>query len=116
LGQTDAKHGHLRPGYTPERLATLLGRHFAVERHRTYSRFFSELVDTALNWGIGRLGKKGSSKGMVVTGSDVAKHRKLFLAYSAVYPFVWALSRLDLLLPASGYMLIASAVRAQPSR
>jgi SAM-dependent methyltransferase len=116
IGQTDEKHGHLRPGYTPERLATLLGSRFSVERHRTYSRFFSELVDTALNWGIERLGKKGSSKGMVVTGSDVAKHRKLFLAYSAIYPFVWAISRLDLLLPTSGYMLIAAAVRAQPSK
>ncbi len=62
LGQTDAKHGHLRPGYTPERLATLLGSRFSVERHRTYSRFFSELVDTAINWGVERLGKKGSAE------------------------------------------------------
>jgi hypothetical protein len=28
-----------------------------------------------------------------------------------VYPFVWAVSRLDALVPASGYMLIASARR-----
>jgi hypothetical protein len=61
---------------------------------------------------VSRLGKKSSSKGMVVTGADVAKHRKLFLAYSVVYPFVWAISRLDGLLPwASGYMLIARATR-----
>ena len=58
LGQTDEKHGHLRPGYTPERLRELLGRSFEMERHRTYSRFFSEAVDTALNWGMERLGKK----------------------------------------------------------
>ena len=114
LGQTDEKHGHLRPGYTPDSLGALFGDRFGFERHRTYSRFFSELVDTALNWGVERLGKKGSSKGMVVTGGDVAKHRKVFLAYSAVYPFVWAVSRLDLLLPwTSGYMLIASAVRRE---
>jgi SAM-dependent methyltransferase len=107
LGQTDEKHGHLRPGYTPERLRALFPG-FDPEGHRTYSRFFSELVDTAIHWGVGRLGKKGSAKGMVVTGADVARHEKTFRAYSVVYPFVWAVSRLDALVPASGYMLIAS--------
>jgi len=111
IGQTDEKHGHLRPGYTPDRLRELLGRHFELESHRTYSRFFSELVDTAINWGVERLGKRGSAKGMVVTGRDLAKHQKVFRAYAAVYPLVWATSRLDALVPASGYMLIASARR-----
>jgi SAM-dependent methyltransferase len=111
LGQTDEKHGHRRPGYTPELLRSLLGGWFELERHHTYSRFFSEAVDTGINLVVERLGKKGSSKGMVVTGADVGKHRKLFLAWSLVYPFVWALSRLDILVPASGYMLIAAATR-----
>jgi SAM-dependent methyltransferase len=112
LGQTDAKHGHLRPGYTPERLRELLAPAFELEAHHTYSRFFSELVDIAINWGVERLGKKGSSKGMVVTGSDVARHAKMFRAYSAIYPFVAALSVLDAVIPwASGYMIIASARR-----
>jgi SAM-dependent methyltransferase len=109
IGQTDAKHGHLRPGYTAASLGALLGGDFTVERHRTYSRFFSELVDTLLGWAIERLGKKGSAKGVVVTGADVEKHRKLFFAYSIVYPAVWAITRLDGLIPwVSGYMLIAS--------
>jgi SAM-dependent methyltransferase len=112
LGQTDEKHGHLRPGYTPERLAELLGGGFRLRSSRTYSRFFSELVDTAINFAVERLGKQGSRKGLVVTGGDVAKHRKLFRAYSLVYPGVWLVSRLDLLLPwTSGYMLIATAER-----
>jgi SAM-dependent methyltransferase len=111
IGQTDEKHGHLRPGYTPERLRELLGERFELQEHRTYSRFFSELVDTAINWGVERLGKKGSAKGMVVTGRDIAKHEKAFRAYAAVYPLVWAISRLDALVPASGYMLIASSRR-----
>ena len=111
IGQTDEKHGHLRPGYTPERLRELLGGPFEVDRHRTYSRFFSELVDTAINWGVERLGKKGSAKGMVVTAGDVSKHKNMFRAYAAIYPFVWLLSRLDALVPASGYMLVASARR-----
>lgn len=115
LGQTDERHGHLRPGYTLEGLGGLLAAHFALEAHRTYSRFFSELVDTAIHWGLGRLGKKGSAKGMVVSGSDVRKHRSLFRAYSAVYPIVWAVSRLDALIPwASGYMLVVGATRRGP--
>jgi 2-polyprenyl-3-methyl-5-hydroxy-6-metoxy-1,4-benzoquinol methylase len=115
IGQTDEKHGHLRPGYTPERLEALLGGAFRLESHRTYSRFFSELVDAALNFAVERLGKKGSAKGVVVTGSDVRRHRKLFRAYSVVYPFVWAVSRLDGLVPfASGYMLVAVARRTGP--
>jgi SAM-dependent methyltransferase len=111
LGQTDEKHGHLRPGYTPERLGELLSPGFALERHRTYSRFFSEAVDVALNWGMERLGKSTSAKGMVVTGDDLARHRKTFRAYSAVYPLVWAVTRLDALVPASGYMLVAALRR-----
>ena len=112
LGQTDEKHGHLRPGYTAEALRVLFGPLFTLQQHHTYSRFFSEAVDTAINWSVERLGKKGSAKGMVVTGADVKKHRKLFLAYSAVYPAVWAVTRFDALVPASGYMLIASATRS----
>jgi SAM-dependent methyltransferase len=112
LGQTDEKHGHLRPGYTPARLSELLRPGFELVDHRTYSRFFSEAVDTALNWGVERLGKKSSAKGMVVTGGDLARHRKAFRLYGLIYPFVWAVSRLDALVPASGYMLIATARRS----
>jgi SAM-dependent methyltransferase len=111
LGQTDEKHGHLRPGYTPARLRELLGPGFEMKTHRTYSRFFSELVDTAVNWGVERLGKRSSAKGMVVTGSDLTRHRRTFRLWSAVYPVVWAVTRLDALVPASGYMLIAGAER-----
>jgi SAM-dependent methyltransferase len=111
LGQTDEKHGHLRPGYTPEGLGTLLAPAFALQSHHTYSRFFSEAVDTAINAGLGLLGKRSSAKGIVVTGDDVSRHRKLFRAYGAIYPAVWLLSRLDALVPASGYMLIATARR-----
>ena len=111
LGQTDAKHGHLRPGYTVERLGELLAPAFEIERHRTYSRFFSEAVDTGLNWGMERLGKKSSAKGMVVTRDDLARHRRTFRLYGMLYPFLWAATRLDALVPASGYMLIAGARR-----
>lgn len=113
LGQTDEKHGHRRPGYTAQELGRLLSPAFQLEGLRTYSRFFSEAIDTGINAIVERLGKKGSSKGMVVTGTDVRRHGRLFAAYSAVYPAVWLVSRMDGLLPwASGYMLIATATRS----
>ena len=111
LGQTDEKHGHLRPGYTPARLKELLGSDFVVGPSRTYSRFFSELVDTLVNVALERLGKRSSAKGIVVTGSDLSRHRKTFRLWSILYPFVWAVTRLDTIVPASGYMLIAAAER-----
>ena len=112
LGQTDERHGHVRPGYTSQALAALLEPRFALERDRTYSRVFTEMVDTVIQLGLSRTGKKGSAKGVVVTGGDLQRHRTLFRAYSLVYPAIWAVSRLDLLLPwSSGYMLIAAATR-----
>ncbi|HEY2943486.1 MAG TPA: class I SAM-dependent methyltransferase [Vicinamibacteria bacterium] len=112
IGQTDEKHGHLRPGYTPQSLAVLFSAGFALDRHRTYSRFFSEAIDTAINWGVERLGKKSSAKGMVVTAADLQRHRKAFRAYALAYPAVWLISRLDGLIPfASGYMLVAVLTR-----
>jgi len=112
LGQTDEKHGHRRPGYTAEGLGTLLAPGFTLESHHTYSRAFTEMVDAAIQLALAGTGKKGSAKGVVVTGADLKRHRALFRAYSVVYPAIWAVSRLDLLLPwSSGYMLIAAATR-----
>ena len=68
-----------------------------------------------INLAVERTGKKASAKGMVVTGADIAKNEKLFRLYSLVYPVVWAITRLDALVPASGYMLIASARRQGPA-
>lgn len=114
LGLTDERHGHVRPGYTASGLRALLEPGFALDAHRTYSRFFTEAVDTAIQLGLSRTGKKGSAKGVVVTGADLRRHRTLFRAYSAVYPVVWTVSRLDLLVPwTSGYMLIVSGSRRQ---
>ena len=114
LGQTDEKHGHLRPGYTAQRLRELLGAGFALETPHTYSRFFSELVDTLVNWGVERLGKKGSSKGIVVTQGDLQRNAKAFRVYALVYPILKAVAALDVLIPmTSGYMLIGRAQRTK---
>jgi SAM-dependent methyltransferase len=115
LGQTDEKHGHLRPGYTQQSLVSLLDPSFEVTGTSTYTKAFSETVDALMQWGLERLGKGGSKKGMVVTGGDLHRHSKLFAAYSVAFPFVWGFSRLDVLLPWNdGYRLLAVATRRAP--
>jgi hypothetical protein len=65
-----------------------------------------------MQWGLESLGKKGSRKGMVVTGGDLERHGRMFTVYSAVFPFVWLFSRLDALLPRNdGYRLLVVATR-----
>jgi SAM-dependent methyltransferase len=116
IGLTDEWHGHLRPGYTLERIGELLGPRFKVEQARTYSKAFSELVDTGLN-GLylamqrrGGSNSRGSSKGTVVTQADIRKHRKQFMLLSGLYPLLWGLSKLDALLWLQpGYKLIVRA-------
>lgn len=50
IGQTDEKHGHLRPGYTVEQLTGLLKDKFIITTHKSYSKFFSEFIDTLINF------------------------------------------------------------------
>ena len=122
IGLTDEWHGHLRPGYREADLRRLLGDRFEVERVVTYSGTFSELVDTLLN-GVNELrrgkarGTQATRKGTVVTGADLRKRQKEFRLLSAIYPFLWAMSRLDrLLIGQSGYKLIVRARKKVESR
>ena len=122
IGLTDEWHGHVRPGYTLAGLRQLLEPHFVVERATTYSRAFSELVDTGLNGvyeALRRLkrGAVASGKGTVVTRSDVERHKKEFLVLSTLYPVLWAIAKMDALLPLqSGYKLIVRARRSGEGR
>ncbi len=118
IGQTDEKHGHLRPGYTVEQLAILLKDKFQIINHKSYSKFFSEFIDTLINFGLS-LVKKGettSQKGILVTEKDIRKYQKMFRVYSVIYPVFWVWSKLDtLLFWRSGYMLIVKAkINKQP--
>jgi SAM-dependent methyltransferase len=115
IGLTDEWHGHLRPGYTATQLGALLGPSFSLDQTVTYSRAFSELVDTALNGLYVRMGQKNgpvSRKGTVITQHDMRKHRKQFLLLSLLYPVLWSVAKLDALLWFQpGYKLIVRARR-----
>ena len=120
IGLTDAWHGHLRPGYTLASLEDALGPAFRIERSVTYSRFGSELVDTLLNGAFelvrrrqGRHGAPaGTSKGSIVTGSDVGRYRAQFRVLALLYPALRLIASLDHLLPGHpGHKLIVRASR-----
>ena len=116
LGLTDERHGHVRPGYTRPQLEALLRPEFVVQEARTYSRAFSETVDTLLSYAYERLrrgrrtGVQDSRKGTVVTRAEMAGHRKEFALLSVLYPALWTFSALDrLLFLQEGYKLILRA-------
>lgn len=113
IGQTDAKHGHLRPGYTLEALRAVLGTRFTLEKYTTYSRFFSEWIDTLIVHAVYVLKKHRpgtTQKGAIVTGQDLHAYPTMFKLYSLIYPLVWIFAQLDrVIFFRSGYMLIARA-------
>ena len=113
LGLTDAWHGHRRPGYTRAELARLLPPGLSIARARSYSRVFSHLLDTALNWAFLRKSRGrvvSTAKGMVVTGNrlDAGGARAL----ARLYPLMRAFAALDALVPFTrGYMLVVEIRR-----
>ncbi len=115
IGLTDEWHGHLRPGYTLNGLRELLEPDFSIEQAQTYSKTFSELLDTVLNGAYLKMQKQAgpaTQKGTVVTQQDVRKHKKQFALLSALYPLLWGVAKLDLLLWfRPGYKLMVKATR-----
>ncbi len=114
IGLTEDSHGHLRPGYSLQSVNDLLADGFTLEVFKTYTKFFSKLVDTLMVYAISQLKKnkreKTSGRGILVTGKDLNEYRRMFRVYSLIYPIVWFISKLDnLLFFRSGYMLIAKA-------
>jgi SAM-dependent methyltransferase len=106
LGLTDAWHGHRHAGYTAASLAVLLPPTLRLGTVRSYSRFFSHALDTALNWAYlrGTRGRaRSTAKGMVVLGGAGQGGRAL----RVLHPAFRAFASLDALLPwTSGYMLL----------
>ena len=89
-----------------------MGDHFSVISEKTYSKFFSECIDTLMTlvFDVLKKGKRDSAKGIVVTGKDLQRYQKIFMMYSWLYPIIWMIAKLDnLLFFTSGYMLIVTA-------
>ena len=95
LGQTDAAHGHVRPGYSESELESLFGENFVIESTERYGRIFSDLFDTALTFALDVLKGGRGKKGTVVTGKDLKKMKKSFAIYGLLFPFISLFVMLD---------------------
>ncbi len=112
IGQTEERHGHVRPGYSVGELQGLLKDAFSLMAFRYYSKCFSEAVDTLITFGVDLTGAAtpARGKGRLVVGGSLRKHRRAFQVYSLLYPVVWAVAKLDALaFWSDGYALIGKA-------
>ena len=112
LGLTNEKHGHVRPGYTLKSLEQLISPYFQMTQSKTYSRFFTELLDTAIQWLTSRDQTGASSKGVLIDQDDFQKIAKKFKMFSMLYPFFWLWTQLDkFIFFTQGYSLIVKAYK-----
>ena len=112
LGQTDAEHGHVRPGYTRHTVRGVLEGYFEIVAERTYNKVASELLDILARALAARIkaGRPAGAKGVMLVEEDVRRHRAFFLAHAVTDPLARSVTALDHLWSrADGYMLIVKA-------
>lgn len=114
LGQTDEKHGHLRPGYDEAKRRELFGPYFQLEDEVSYVKIFSEIVDAAITFALDTLkGGEAKPKGTVITGEDLNKMQKSFKLFRLLYPVIKAFQSLDRLLPRGRGLMVVSRYRRE---
>ena len=121
LGMTKERYGHRVIGYNVRQHEAML-REVGLEPERagTYSRFFTELLELGINFAYVRILSRGSREakpGPIAPSTEEqlrAVDRQIRI-YSAIYPALWAISRLDrLLFFLKGYAV--SVVARRPDR
>ena len=118
FGMTPEVYGHTRAGYTVPELSDAL-RKSGLEPKDSggYSRFITEMIELAINFGYVRVLAKrhgGAQPGHIapVSPSELKTHGFAYSVYSFVFPIAWAISQLDHLLPArTNNAVIVSARR-----
>lgn len=105
LGMTPEVYGHTRAGYTISELSSAL-RAAGLEPKDTggYSRFLTEMIELAINYGYVRVLAKGrgAQPGHIapVSANELKTHGLAYRMYSLMFPMARAISLLDRLLPA----------------
>ncbi len=118
LGMTKEKYGHVVWGYNIRQHRQMLSDvELMPVKAGSYSRFFTELIELAINFAyvVFLSGKTPEAKEGTIAPSTREQMRaveKQYRAYSAAYPFLLAFSRLDHLLPFfTGYAVSVVARR-----
>jgi SAM-dependent methyltransferase len=120
LGMSKEKYGHVVWGYTirqHQQMLSAIG--FEPVASRSYSRFFTELIELGINFMyvvvLSRKRTKAASGQIAPSTRDQLRAvEKQYRLYSAVYPFLLAISKLDHLLPfTAGYAVSVVARRKE---
>jgi SAM-dependent methyltransferase len=117
LGMTPEVYGHQRWGYDIEELSGMM-KASGLEPVATssYARFFTEMVELAINFMYVKVLKKNDDNGdgddhAIAPGTeeDLRKVQKTFRIYSMAYPVLKAVSLLDVLVFTRGYAVVVEA-------
>lgn len=119
VGMTKEAYGHVRDGLTLAELEPIMtGAGFRPTRRVTFSRFFTEMVELAINvLYVKVLAKKSKAKvaeGTIApaTQDQLKSVEKTYKMYTLVYPVFKAISSLDALLAWSeGYVTVMEGRR-----
>lgn len=123
LGMTLDFYGHKREGYSLKEIKKKLrAAGLDFQKHKTFSRFFSELIELLLNFMYIKffkppeLSPDSQRDGHIrpTTHAEFDTKKKAFKVYSFIYPFVWLITRLDrILFFQRGYGLILWAQKPE---
>ncbi len=114
IGMSVEKYGHKRLGYNPQELKEIMqSSNIKPDKERTFSRFFTEMLELSINFlYVNVLSKKSKvqvEEGTIApaTKDQLKSVQKSYRIYSLVYPLFWLISQLDnLLLFTEGYVVI----------
>lgn len=103
IGLTKEKYGHVREGYTKDKLIYLLTTaNFSVDKIYYYSYFLTECIEMVLNRIYIMMNKDREKKrdGFIspTNITEFQKHKTAFKIFKFFYPILWWVSRLDYLL------------------
>ena len=119
FGMTPAVYGHTRAGYTVSELSDTL-RRSGLEPQDTggYSRFMTEMIELAINFGYVRvLAKKrgGAQPGHIapVSAGELKTHGLAYKMYALIFPIARIISLVDHMLPARTNNAVIVSARNQ---
>jgi len=104
VGMTKERYGHVVIGYTIRQHCKMLSAVGLVPvRWDTYSRFFTEIIELAINFAYVRVFSRKTREvrpGTIAptTSRELDSVKRQYRLYSALFPFFWLVSRLDYLL------------------
>ena len=119
IGMTKEKYGHVVVGYNVKQHKKMLsGVGLVPTGSGSYAKFFSEFLELIINFAyVMILSKKSEAKvkqGTIAPSSaaQLKSVQKQYQMYSMIYPVLWIVSKLDLLLlPFTGYAVSVVARR-----